>query len=301
MPATTSSPWALTRKSPNAPCRAGGRVAGEAHARAALVVAVPEDHRLHIDRGAEVVGDPLTLAVGDGASPVPGLKDRFDRSTQLVGGVLREGLAGLALDELEVALAEPAQGQGRDVGVVVDAVPLACGLEQAVELLAGQVEDDLAVERDEAAVGVVGEAVVAGLRGQALHRLVVQTEVEDGVHHPRHRELRSRPDADQQRVGGVAQPLAHRPLDLADSLGDLVVEGGRPAALHVGPTGVGRDGEPRWHRQPQHRGHLGQVGSFAAEEILHLHRRPAVLVIEAEDVGHGAPGGGSAGEERCEH
>ena len=75
-------------------------------------------------------------------------------------------------------------------------------------------------------------------------------------------------------------------LDLADGLGDLVVERRRPAAVEVGAAGVGGDGEPRRHRQLEHRGHLGEVGALAAEQVLHLHRGLAVLVVEAEDEGH---------------
>ena len=50
---------------------AGGGVAGEADAGAGVVVAVAEHHRLHVDRGAEVVADALAHAVGDGPGAVP--------------------------------------------------------------------------------------------------------------------------------------------------------------------------------------------------------------------------------------
>ena len=82
-------------------------------------------------------------------------------------------------------------------------------LEERVELLAGQLQDDAGVHGDEAPVRVEGEALVAGLLGQALDRLVVQPEVEDGVHHPGHGELGARAHRHQQRVGGVADHLAH--------------------------------------------------------------------------------------------
>ena len=42
-----------------------------------------------------------------------------------------------------------------------------------------------------------------------------------------------------------------------------------PAAVHVGPARVGGDREARRHRQLEHRGHLGQVGALAAEQVLH--------------------------------
>ena len=74
---------------------AGGRVAGEADAGAAVVVAVAEHHRLHVDRGAEVVADPLADAVGDRAGAVPAAEHGLDRAAQLLRRVLRERLAGV--------------------------------------------------------------------------------------------------------------------------------------------------------------------------------------------------------------
>src|SRR3954452_20896071 len=62
---------------------AGGRVAGETNARSTELVAVAEDHRLHVDRRAEVVADPLTDAIGDGPCAVPALEHGFDRATKL--------------------------------------------------------------------------------------------------------------------------------------------------------------------------------------------------------------------------
>ena len=88
---------------------AGCRVASETDAGARLVVAVAEHHRLHVDGGAEVVTDFFANAVGDGSRTVPRAEDGFDRTTQLLGGFLREVFAGLALDDRLVLLAEFAQ------------------------------------------------------------------------------------------------------------------------------------------------------------------------------------------------
>ena len=45
----------------------------------------------------------------------------------------------------------------------------------------------------------------------------------------------------------------------------------------VNPGGTGR---------LEHRGHFGQIGALPAEEVLHLHRGPAVFVVEIEDILH---------------
>ncbi len=107
--------------------------------------------------------------------------------------------------------------------------------------MSGTPEGHLAEELDEAAVGVVAEARVAGVPDLALQGLAVEAEVEDGVHHARHGHGRAGADRDQQRVGGVAEALA-----------GLGLQG-----LHVGvdlvhdPVGQGsscpdRPGRPRW-------------------------------------------------------
>ena len=82
--------------------------------------------------------------------------------------------------------------------------------------------------------------------------------------------------------------LAHGLLQAAPGPGDLLREALGPAAVHVVAAGVGGDREPRGDRQPEDRRHLGQVGALAAQQVLHLHRRAAVRVVEVEDERHRA-------------
>ena len=69
---------------------AGRRIAGEAHARCRSVAHVAEDHGLDVHGGAEVAGDVVQPAVGDGAGVVPGAEDGVARHDELLPGVLRE-------------------------------------------------------------------------------------------------------------------------------------------------------------------------------------------------------------------
>ena len=94
MPATTSSPWALTRKSPYGLFSPVAALRVNPTPVPRVVVPVAEHHRLHVDRGAEVVADPLTDPVGDGPGAVPALEHRLDRAAQLLARLLRERLAG---------------------------------------------------------------------------------------------------------------------------------------------------------------------------------------------------------------
>ena len=91
--------------------------------------------------------------------------------------------------------------------------------------------DDVAVHLDEATVAVVGEAAVAGQLLQALDGLVVETQVEDGVHHTRHRLTGAGTDGHEERVLDVTELLAGLLLDLLDRGGDLGFENLRVLAL----------------------------------------------------------------------
>ena len=78
-----------------------------------------------------------------------------------------------------------------------------------------------------------------------LHRVVVEPQVEDGVHHPGHRERRAGAHGDEQRVDVVAEALAHVGLERAQGVGDLVDQpvGERVVRGHVGVAGLGGDRE----------------------------------------------------------
>ena len=155
--------------------------------------------------------------------------------------------------------------------------------------MALQVEHDVAVHLHEAAVAVPGEALVARLLGERLHRLVVEADVEHGVHHARHRVAGTGAAGEQQRVRRIAELGPHRLFDLLERLFDLGLEfGGYLLAVGVevgadfgGDGEAGRDGQADV-------GHFGEVGPFAAEQVLHVGVAISLAVAEEIDVlGHG--------------
>ena len=152
-----------------------------------------------------------------------------------------------------------------------------------LELVAVDVEHDLAEHLHEAAVGVVGEPLVAGLLREPTDRHVVEPQVEDGVHHPRHRERRTGPHRHEQGVGRVAELLAHLRFERGERGGDFVHEavGDLVTRGHVGVARFGGDGEAGRHGEPELR-HLGEVRTLAAEQVLLLLR----ALLEGEHVTH---------------
>ena len=265
---------------------AGRGVASEADAGAGVVVTVAEHHRLDVDRRAQIVFDLLAHAVRDRTRAVPTLEHRLDRTVQLVAWLLGERCAGRLLDGRLVVIAQRAQHRGRQLVVRRGPRLRLGGFERVLEQLAVDAEHDPAVHGDEATVRVERESLVVRHVRQTLDALVVQAQVEDGVHHSGHRELRAGSHAHEQRVVGISELATHRLLELEHLLRDLLVETVGPSTLHVRPTRIGRDREARRYRQLQHARHFGEVGALSTQEILVLHGGTAVLVIEGIDVGH---------------
>ena len=263
---------------------AGGSVTGEAHARAAVLVPVAEHHGLHVDGSSQVVADALPHAIGDGASAVPAGEHGLDCAAQLFARLLRERLLGDLLDGGLVLLAQIFQRLGRKFGIGLHTSGGLGLLQRVLEVLAIDAQDNAAVHGDEAAIAVVREALVVGDVGQTLDAFVVQAQVEDRVHHAGHGEFGAGANRHEQRVVRIAQLSTHRFFQLEHLRGNLFVEALRPAAAHVGPAGVGGNGEARGHRQLQYARHLCEVRALSAKEIFVLHGRAAVLVIEGVDV-----------------
>ena len=250
---------------------AGGGVAGEGHAGAAVVAHVAEGHGLDVDGGAPGVGDVVVPAVHVGAGIVPGAEHGLDGAHQLLLGVGGEVLADLGLVlglELAGQLLQILSGQLHVLGYALLLLHL---VDELLEVLLAHLHDDVGVHLDEAAVAVPGPAGVAGLLGQHVHHVLVQTQIQDGVHHAGHGGPGAGTHGDQQGVLQIAELLAGDALQLGDILHDLRLD---PvvdllAVLIVLGAGLGGDGEALGHRQANV-GHFGQIGTLAAKQLPHV-------------------------------
>ena len=259
------------------------RIAREADSRAGALAAVPEDHLHDVDRGPEVVRDLVRPPIDARARRVPGVEHCAVRAPELLARVLREAVAGRLLVDLLERLDEPAQVVCGQVDILRDA-PRALEIgERLLEAVSVDAFDHLAVHLDEAPVRIEGEARVAGGLGEPLDRDVGEPEVQDRVHHPRHRDRRAASHRDEQRVVRIAEALTGAFLQPCDVACDLVVEpvGDVAAGRHVRAARIRRDREARRDGDAELR-HLGEPDSLPAEEL-----PPASQVlVEVEHVAH---------------
>ena len=270
---------------------AGGGVAGEGDAGAGVFIEVAEHHRLHVDGGAPAVGDVVHAAIDVGAGVVPGAEHGLDGLHQLrlgVGGEVRALLLVVVGLEAGDKLLHVVDVQ---LDILGDALGFLDFVDDDLKGLLGDLHHHVGEHLDEAAVGVVDEALELGIGvagDEASGHFVVEAEVEDGVHHARHGSARAGAHGNQQRVLIVAELLAVDLLDLDKSGVDLLlnVRADGLAIVVVAGAGFGGDGEALRHRHTQ-RGHFREVGALAAQEVAH----GGVALAEEVDIlcRHGIP------------
>ena len=259
---------------------AGSGIARKSHAGTGFVAGVAEDHGLHVDGGSPFAGDVVFAAIDNGAIIHPGTKDSADGPFELFPRIGREFLAGPLLDEGLESFDQLLKSGGVDLRVFHMLIFREQFLLEAFDdgfkgfmVLVGRLlhpHDDVAIHLDKPAVTVPGETGVATGLLQRHHGLIIQAQVQDRVHHARHRIARSRTHGDQKGLLHVPETLAEDLLRVRHAGLDL-----RPHFLGIGfVVGViisadfGGDGEAGGNGQAD-AGHFGQVGAFAPQEGFH--------------------------------
>ncbi len=156
-------------------------------------------------------------------------------------------------------------------------------LDYLLEAMVIDPHHDRPVHLYEPPVRIPGEAGIIRRGGKALDRAVGQAQVQDRVHHSRHRYPCAGADRNQQRMRLVAEFQAHRFLHRGKRIVDLRLQFRRivPVIVVERRADVGGDGETRRDRQAD-RGHLGQIRPFASQQVAHI--RSALILAGAKPV-----------------
>ncbi len=248
----------------------GCRVAGERNAGTRIVAGVAEDHHLDVDGSTPARGDVVHAAVVDRTRVVPRAEDRHDRAHKLFFRVGWEVDAlFLLIFSLELTR-QLLEVVGIQLGVHLDAFFLFHLVDQLLEVSLADLHDNVRIHLDEPAVGVIRKTRVVGLFRHDFDHFIIQTEVEDGVHHARHRSACARTDRNEQRVLEVAELLAGNLFEFGevgvDFRLDLFVDL-LTISIVLGAC-LGCDREPLRDRHSK-TCHLRQVRTLASEQLTH--------------------------------
>ena len=106
---------------------------------------------------------------------------------------------------------------------------------------------------------------------QRLDRFVVQAQIQNSIHHTRHRNARTRPHRNQQWVIHICEFFTHNRFNMCNTCMHLIHQIRRICfvVVIVICTNVCCDCKPRWHRQTNQI-HFGQICAFAPQQITHI-------------------------------
>ena len=253
----------------------GSRVTGECYTSTRLVVQVTEYHRHYVNCGTPAVRNIVVTAIYVCTRVVPAAEYSFDSQLQLFYRIRWEVCAQLVLVLSLELFSQSLQISSGQLYVELYALFFLHLVDELFEVLLADFHNNVREHLNETSVGVIYETLESRIRIALDHcsnNVVVQTEVQDGVHHTRHRSTCTGTNGNQQRIVQIAELLAvdlfHLLNAVHDLSHDLVVD--LAAVLIVLCAGLSCDGETLRYRQTD-AGHLSQVCTLTAEEIPHGH------------------------------
>ncbi len=250
---------------------ASGGVTGEGNAGAGSFAHVAEDHGLHIHGSAPVAGDIVHAAIVNSTRIVPRTEHGLDGFHQLFLRILGEVNALFCLVDFLEANNNFLQVISSQVTVELYA-PLFLELVQNVfELALLDFHHHVREHGNETAISIVGEVLVIGQLCQTLYGHVVQTQVQDGIHHARHGSTGTGTYGNQPGIVFIAKLLADDFFGLGQCGINLLlnISSDDLAVGVVTSAGFGGNGEALRHRQTDV-GHFGQVSALAAQQLTHV-------------------------------
>ena len=214
--------------------------------------------------------DAVVFPVEDGPRVVPTEEHRLDSRHKLFPGVRwRLSASVVSGDVLEVCHHLPEALPSQFIVQFHRGTRLVPG-ERLLEETRLDVQDHVRVDLYEATVGIVGGAGIAHHGGQPLDNFVVDSQVEDRVHHARHGHAGAGTDRHQQGTACRAEVSASVFFQLPQPVSDNRRQAVRQC-IPVGevvPAHLGGNHEARRHRKSQP-GHLAKVAALPAKKVRH--------------------------------
>ena len=190
---------------------AGCRVARKCNAGCGIVAHVAEYHCLHVYRGSPMRGNVVHLAIENCAFVVPTVKHSHNRSPKLLPRVCRKILLGSFFNYFFEPFYKLLQIFNRKFGVLFDSFFGFQFVDNFFErvvvffVFRFHSHNHVAVHLDKSAVGIPSETRIICFFCEPFNNLVVQSQIQNRVHHSRHRCRRAGTNRNQKRIFSVAE------------------------------------------------------------------------------------------------
>ena len=201
--------------------RARGRIARKGDARCRGLAHITKDHRLNVHSRTPSSRNIIKAAVNHRAVIHPATKNGVDCALELILWVLREIAAKRAFCRVFKLVNHNRPIISGHFRIEHIALIIFVVFDDVFIGVVMHTQHDVRIHGDEAAVAIERKAAIARELGQTFNSVVIQAQIQNRIHHPRHRRPRARAHRHQQRIGGVAEFFACQLFNMANPARDL--------------------------------------------------------------------------------
>ena len=247
------------------------RVTGKCNTCTTVVSHVTKCHHLYVDSSSPGVRNIVVTTVYIGSRVVPGTEYSLYSAHQLLFCVSREICSDLLFVLCLELSCQSLQIFCCKLNVLFYAFFFFHLVDEFFEIFLADFHNNVGIHLDKSSVAVPCPARIAGCCSKCLYYFFIQTKVQDGIHHTRHRSSCTGTNGYKQRIFLISELLSCDLFQLCHSLHDLshdlIVD--LSAILIVLSTSFCCYSESLRNRQAQ-ACHLSQVGTLATEKVSHV-------------------------------
>ena len=247
------------------------RASCECNAGTGILSGISEYHGLNVYCRSQGCGNVIQLSVQDCSFVVPRTEYRLNRLHQLILRILWELSAQFCFYQFLVSLNDDLQILCLQIHIVFCAHFLLAAVKNLIEFGLRNFHYDVTEHLNETSVTVVSKTFVSGLGSQALYGIVIQSQVQNRIHHSRHGNRCAGTNGNQKRVLDVSELLSHYLFQFIQVFvhfpNDFLVQ--HAALVQIILAGIGRNSKSERYRQTDFR-HLCQVGTFTSQKVSHI-------------------------------
>ena len=164
----------------------GCRVTGKCNTGTTVITHVTKCHGLYINSGSPGIRDIVITTVYICTRVVPGTEYSLDCAHQLLLRIIREICADLILILSLKLISQLFQIISVKLNVLSNALLLFHLIDQSLKVLLADFHNNVGVHLNESSVAVPCPTSIARLLSDNIYNVLIQSKVQDGVHHTRH-------------------------------------------------------------------------------------------------------------------
>ena len=253
-------------------------VAREANTCSRSVTHVTEYHCLYVNSSTPFSRNTFHLTIKDSTFVHPRIEYSADSTPQLFVCIVREVLTSLSLNSCLELSNEFLQVFNCQFVVQLHALSFLHFFDDSFEwidvFLVNRLHTQyyVTIHLNETTVWVPCETSVTSLTDNTSNNFIVQTKVQDSIHHTRHRSASTWTYRNQQRIFDITELWVHQSFNVCNSLFYFFLQEGYYVIFTcfvIFVTNVSSDCETRRHRNTD-KVHFSQVGTLTTKQISHL-------------------------------